>query len=128
MPTRSARPPVRARLFVESLEDRLAPATFNVTTTNDAGAGSLRAVILAANAAVGADAIEFDIAGAGVRTINLASALPAITGQVAIKGHTQPGFFTFPLIELNGTGAGVGAHGLVVNAAATGTVVRGLII
>ena len=118
----------RSPLSLEALEDRLAPAIFTVTTTNDNGAGSLRDAILAANAAAGPDAIEFDIAGMGVRTIDLASALPAITGQVAIKGPTQPGFFTFPLIELNGTGAGAGAHGLVVNAAATFTAIRGIII
>jgi titin len=118
----------RSRLVLEPLEDRLAPSTFTVTTVADAGAGSLRAAITSANAAPGADAIEFDIPGAGVRTINLTSALPTITGQLAIKGQTQPGFFTFPLIELNGTGAGAGAHGLVVNPAATGTVIRGLII
>lgn len=31
----------RARLFLEGLEDRLAPATFNVTTTNDTHAVNL---------------------------------------------------------------------------------------
>ena len=86
----------RSRLSLESLEDRLAPATFTVTTTADAGAGSLRAAITAANASAGADSIEFDIPGAGVRTINLASALPAITGQVTIKGPRSPAFSPSP--------------------------------
>ena len=66
-------------------------ATFTVTTTNDAGAGSLRAAIIDANAAAGTDTIDFNIAGAGVHTINLTSALPTITGAVTIDGYTQTG-------------------------------------
>ena len=102
-----ARPfPVRFAPSLVQLEDRLAPAIFAVTTNADAGAGSLRQALLSANAAPGADSIEFNIPAAGVQTINLASALPAITGTVAIKGQTQPGFVASPLIELNGLGAG----------------------
>lgn len=41
-------------------------ATFTVTSTNDSGAGSLRQIITDANAAAGADAIQFQIT-----TINL---------------------------------------------------------
>ncbi len=119
---------VRFAPSLEPLEDRLAPATFTVTTTADAGAGSLRQALQSANALTGADAIEFNIPGAGVHTINLASALPAIAGQVVIKGQTQPGFVASPLIELNGIGAGVDAHGLVVSGSAAGTVIRGLTI
>ena len=127
MPTRSVRPPVRARLSVESLEDRLAPATFTVTNTNDAGAGSLRAAISSANAAVGTDTVAFAI-GSGLQTINLLSALPAISGQVIIAGQTQPGFAGTPIIELNGTGAGAGVHGVVVSPGAAGSAIKGLII
>jgi parallel beta-helix repeat protein len=121
-------PPRRPRLSAEPLEDRLAPATFTVTNTNDAGDGSLRAAVLAANARPGPDAIQFDVEGVGVRTIDLASPLPAITDRLAVKGQTQPDFLTFPLIELNGAGAGADAHGIVVSPSAAGTVIRGLIV
>jgi len=66
-------------------------ATFSVTNTSDSGAGSLREAILDANAAAGADAIAFNIAGAGVKTIVPSTPLPAITGPVTIDGYTQPG-------------------------------------
>ncbi|HOZ41248.1 MAG TPA: hypothetical protein PLL25_10615, partial [Flavobacteriales bacterium] len=98
-------------------------AQFTVTTTADAGAGSLRAAITSANGAAGADTIQFNIAGAGVRTITVASALPTITGPVFIDGYSQPGTVwntTDPgsnavlRIELNGNNAV--ATGLTVNA------------
>jgi hypothetical protein len=71
-------------------------ATFTVTNTNDAGAGSLRQAITDANAAAGADTIEFNISGAGcdgagVCTIALASQLPSVFGLTTIDGYTQPG-------------------------------------
>jgi hypothetical protein len=65
--------------------------TFTVTTTVDGGAGSLRQAILDANAAGGADTIEFAIAGAGVHTIVLASQLPAVSAELTIDGYSQPG-------------------------------------
>ena len=78
------RPQPRCRPFVEVLEDRLAPATFTVTTIADSGAGSLRQAITSANAAAGADTITINL-GAGLHTINLLSGLPAITGPVAME-------------------------------------------
>jgi hypothetical protein len=87
-------------------------APFSVTTTADTGAGSLRQAILDANTAVGADTISFNISGAGVKTISLASALPNITEAVTIDGKTQSGSSpTTLMIELNGASAGPGANG-----------------
>ncbi len=121
--TRDAR---RYRPTLELLEDRLAPAIFTVTSAADAGANTLRAAILSANALAGPDTINFNIAVLGVATINLASPLPTLTGAVTIAGNTQPGFGGIPLIELNGTSAGAGANGLVMKA--PGSVVRALTI
>lgn len=58
--------------------------TFFVTNTNNFGAGSLRQAILDANAAAGADAIEFD-RGLSGQSIGLSAPL-AITGDVTING------------------------------------------
>jgi hypothetical protein len=118
------RPCFRPR--AESLEDRLAPATFTVTTTSNGGAGSLRAAIVAANATPAEDdVIEFDI-GTGVQKINLLKPLPQITDTLTIDGTTQGGFTTKPLIVLNGARAG--GSGLVVAATADNSVIRGLVI
>ena len=65
--------------------------TYTVTTTADAGAGSLRQAITDANASPGADTIAFGIVGTGPHTITLASALPEITDAVTIDGYTQAG-------------------------------------
>src|SRR5262245_26474094 len=76
--------------------------TFTVINTNDSGVGSLRQAITDANNTAGADAIDFNISGAGVHTITPASQLPFITGQVTIDGTTQPGYAGKPLIEISG--------------------------
>jgi hypothetical protein len=47
------------------LEPRTLLSTFTVTTTADAGPGSLRRAMLDANALAGADQIVFAIPGAG---------------------------------------------------------------
>ncbi|MFN0123462.1 MAG: Calx-beta domain-containing protein, partial [Blastocatellia bacterium] len=99
---------------------------FNVTNTNDSGAGSLRQAILDANASAGPDTISFNIPGAGVQTIAPASALPVIADPVTIDGASQPGYSGTPLIELNGAGAGAGANGLTIQA--DDCAVRGLVI
>ena len=86
--------------------------------------GSLRAAIHAANANPGFDAIAFDIAGNWVHKIDLLSALPAIVDRVTITGTTQLGYAGTPRVVLDGTAAGAGASGLVVNA--QGSLVRAL--
>ena len=62
----------------------------------------------------------------GQKTINLGSALPAVTRTVFIDGRTQPGYANSPLIVLNGAGAGAGANGLTI--AGANSTVRGLVI
>jgi hypothetical protein len=98
---------------------------FTVINTNDDGANSLREAIVNANSNPGTDTIRFNIPGAGVHTIALASALPIITGPVIIDGTTQPGFAGAPVIELDGTKAPERA-GLLIDTG--GTTVRGLVI
>ncbi len=98
----------RRRLVTELLEDRRVLATFVVTTTADAGAGSLRQAIIDANTTAGADTINFSIGGGGPQTIAPITALPTITEAVQILGNSQPGFLGTPLIELRGDGVTVG--------------------
>lgn len=71
---------------------------FVVTNTNDSGFGSLRQVILNANAAPGLDEITFAING----TISLQTALPIITDPVIINGWSAPGWDGRPVVELDG--------------------------
>lgn len=111
-------------------------ATYVVTNTNDAGAGSLRQAILEANASVTpSPRIEFTIAGPGPHTIAPVTDLPALTAVgLVLDGYTQPGASanTRPTgldaalqIVLDGedarthgltlTGTGISVHGLVVH-------------
>jgi hypothetical protein len=63
----------------------------SVTNNADAGAGSLRAAILAANAGNGT-IITFDIgSGCGPQVITLTTPLPDITQETHILGYTQTG-------------------------------------
>lgn len=93
----------------------------------DDGSGSctLRAAIGEANATVGSDTIAFNISGSGPHTIQPASQLPAITEAVTIDGTTEPDFVSSPVVELDGSLAGAGDDGLVLQATTT---VRGLVI
>ncbi|MBS1797390.1 MAG: carboxypeptidase regulatory-like domain-containing protein [Acidobacteria bacterium] len=100
-------------------------ATYTVLNTNDSGFGSLRQAIINSNSTPGIDdTIEFNIAGAGVRSIVLLSDLPVIQGNVTIDGTTQPGYAGAPLIEINAAAA---TSGLRFVTAGT-VVVRGLIV
>ncbi len=105
---------------------------FTVDTTQDADRGvvdpahmSLREAILAANAHPGLDSIRFNIPGLN-RTISPLRPLPDITDPVIIDATTQPGYKGLPLVELEGSKAGIGANGLTITCG--GTVVRGLVI
>jgi CSLREA domain-containing protein len=161
-PARAAAP---ARLCLEILESRLAPATITVTTTADDitpndGTVSLREAITAINAGNDLgdpditaqspgtfgvnDTINFNVPGAGVKTINVgtdASAagipLPAIVNPVTINGYSQPGASVNTmansdnaviLIELNGAGAGTAVNGLTLGAGSDGSTIKGLAI
>ena len=118
----------------------LAATTFIVTNTNDSGAGSLRAAVDAANTNPGLDTIHFNIAGAGVHTIVLATPLADITSPVQIQGFTQPGSSantngpglpdnSVHRIEIDGTNSGGGiAAGVFRIAAAANFIIDGLVI
>jgi hypothetical protein len=112
-------------LAAQALEPRVLLATFLVSNTNDSGTGSLRKAILDADASPAPNTIDFVI-GSGAQTINLVSALPAVTNPVTLDGTTQPGYAGQPLIELNGASAGGGVNGLSITA--SGSLIRGLLI
>jgi parallel beta-helix repeat protein len=78
--------------------------TFTVTSLADSGVGSLRAAIMAADAAGGSSVINFAVSG----TITLASDLPDITADVKIDATTAPGYTAgaAPQVELNCNGNG----------------------
>src|SRR5438046_1834061 len=145
--------PKRTRTFrprIESLEDRLVPAVITVTGTGDTiaidGLATLREAITSINnqADVNADVtlnrvglyaslpggtpdvINFDIAGAGAKTIAVTGvAEPTIIRPLTINGYSQPGAAANTLenadnavilIQLDGTGAGAAADGLTLGA------------
>src|SRR5262245_20140382 len=116
-------------------------ATFTVTNADDAGVGSLRQAITDANAAAGADTIEFNIVGSGVHTIVPATPLPQITGPVTIDGYTQPGATANTngpelgtnaqlMIEIDGTNTGEDNTDAILwlTATADGSTIRGLVL
>ncbi|MBX7105659.1 MAG: right-handed parallel beta-helix repeat-containing protein [Gemmataceae bacterium] len=75
------------RLWLTTLEDRLAPAAFTVTNTADSGAGSLRAAVIAANGSAGLDTITFTGASFGASaTITLTSGELAVSDSLIIDG------------------------------------------
>ncbi|MEI7818912.1 MAG: choice-of-anchor U domain-containing protein [bacterium] len=114
--------------------------SFDVTNTNDSGAGSLRQAIEDANTngnPSDMDLITFTIPGSGVHTISPATALPAITEKVTINGYSQPGasanttispnpMDSFIKIEIDGHNIAVGVTGIDLQA--DSSVIRGIAI
>jgi hypothetical protein len=107
----------RFRLDLEVLEDRRLLAALVVTNVGDGAdtdVGTLRWAIVQVNNGNG-DAINFDTADSQTpETINLNSALPAITAPVFINGFSQIlSSIAGPGIELNGQG--LTGDGLTIN-------------
>jgi Right handed beta helix region len=127
----------RRRFAVESLEGRQMLSTFTVTSNaNSTAAGTLRWAITQSNqiaaTASAPNHINFNLPSSeesnGVYTIALQSALPALTQPVVINGMTQPGANGQPVIQVDGTNAGLLAVGVQVNSGASGSTVEGLTI
>jgi hypothetical protein len=115
------------RAELEALEPLTLLASFVVSSTADSGAHTLRAAIIASNAATGqTNTISFSFAGSGVQKIALLSALPPITNPVVIDATLVTGYTSSPLVELDGTNANAGTDGLVIASSAAGTVIKGL--
>lgn len=109
-------------------------AVIAVTTTADAGAGSLRQAILAANASDGADIIEFALSGcAPVCVIRPTVALPILSDDRTVidgysQGGTAPPTATSPAtIKVALDGASV-ENGNGLSIAASHCVVKGLAV
>ncbi|MBX3724905.1 MAG: hypothetical protein KF823_03205 [Xanthomonadales bacterium] len=129
----SARCPAVLLLALVALGQGASAATFTVTSTADAGPGSLRQALLDANATPAPDTVVFALAGPGPHTIALATPLPALTAPVLVDGWSQPGAQVNTLadgwnavvkIELDGIALANGQVGLRL--AAAGSEVRGL--
>jgi hypothetical protein len=114
-------------------------ATFTVINTNDSGAGSLRQAVIDANTNAGADTIDFNIPIAGLQTIALLSALPALTEPVTVNGYSQPGSSpnsngpglgdnSVHLIVINGAAAGGGSYAFTVSPGGSGSTFQGLVM
>ncbi|QDV38166.1 Calx-beta domain-containing protein [Tautonia plasticadhaerens] len=115
----------KSRPSVEALEQKQLLATFTVTSNASSGTGTLRQAIVDANAAAGADLIDFNLP-TGQRTIVLDQAdgqLPEIVDPVTISGSVAVGT-GLPSIELSGQN--VSGDGLRLSAGSS--VVRGLAI
>jgi hypothetical protein len=108
-----------------SLQTASHAATYDVTTTADSGANSLRQAIVNSNGTAGTtDTITFHIAS-GVQTITLLSALPSITDPVIIDATTQAGYAGKPLIVLT---PGPNNVGDAITLTTSDCVVKGLVV
>ena len=105
----------------------LAGTAYAIRNTNDNGAFSLRQQITNANANAGTDQILFNI-GSGQQSIVPNSPLPTITENLVLDGTSQVGYAGVPLIEFNGTNAGVAANGLKLGIGSGGSIIKGLAI
>ena len=74
-------------------------------TTNEPEC-TLRAAIQEGNALTGGDDVFFDIASSN-KTIKPTSPLPEVTESLEIDARSQPGYAGAPVVELNGSSAGI---------------------
>lgn len=87
-------PQAALTLVVNSTADSSDADTRDGACATAAGTCTLRAAIQQANAHPGPDVINFNIAGDGVKSIQLTQALPTLrdeTGGTTINGYSQPG-------------------------------------
>lgn len=125
-------------IVVDTTEDTADGDTSSIAALySDKGADgkiSLREAIIAANATANGgtpDRILFDISDpliSGAHTINLTSALPDIDQQLIIDGTTEGDYAGSPVIVLDGSAAGAGAHGFRLSFGSDGSTIRGLAI
>ncbi|NOT34011.1 MAG: hypothetical protein HOP12_07565 [Candidatus Eisenbacteria bacterium] len=109
-------------------------ATYLVTNTTDAAAGSLRDAINSANANAGTDSVHFAIpngdpghdVGLGVWRIAPLTILPTITEALILDASTQPGWIGTPVVELDCAGAVGATAGILIHA--DDCLVRGFIV
>ena len=124
-------------LYVDTTSDTVDGAVTSIASllANKGADGkiSLREAITAANNTAngvgGADVINFNIAGTGIHTINLASALPSITGAVTINAASDDSFAangSRAAIVLNGGGSI--QDGLDLVGGSDGSTIRGFIM
>jgi hypothetical protein len=106
-----------------------------VTNTADTGAGTLREAITDADGETNDPTwIVFNIPtsdsgfSGGVWTISPTSALPGISAQVVLDGTTQPGYGGKPIIDVDGTSAGLSVDGLTLAAGSDGSTIEALVI
>jgi hypothetical protein len=126
-----------ALLFCASAS--VSATVFTVTSTDDSGPNTLRAVITTLNGSAGPHVVNFNLSGAncdgsGVCTINLMTDLPCVTQVVNINGYSQPGASPNNLavgsdaalkVRLHSVGA---SQGICLNFGSEGSSVRGLVI
>jgi titin len=91
-------------------------STYSVTSTADAGPGTLRQAIGDANAHPGGDAVRFNLPGPGMQTIGITSPLPAVSETLVINGRSQQGFAGTPLVRVDNA-SGTQLTGLRIAAA-----------
>ena len=97
------------------------------TIVGGAAECTLRAAIQEANSTPETDTINFDIPLNELHTILPGSALPMVTESVIFDGTTQPGYDSFPFIEIDGFDAGGGeVFGLEIRAG--NSTIKGLAI
>jgi CSLREA domain-containing protein len=100
-------------------------ATFAVSKLADTDDGvcnadcSLREALAAANAAAGSDTITFGVAGTYSIT---GTALPTVSGPLALNGTSAPGWVSAPVVRIDGAGLASGSGLTFASGAASSSV------